>query len=49
MAPIFTALGVVFDLTKTLHQGDPRIIVKNKAARIDEICQDIDTYLDQDT
>ena len=35
VAPVVTAPGVDFGFTETLHQGDPRIIVKNKAARIE--------------
>ena len=46
MASVFTALGVDFDVTESLHQRDPMIIVRNKAARIEEICQGTDAYLE---
>jgi len=46
VSPAFAALGVDFDLTDSLRQSDPKIIVRNKVTRIEEICQDIDSYFE---
>ena len=38
---LFTALGVNFDLAQSIHNNDPKIVVKNKESRIEEICHSI--------
>ena len=42
MSGTFTALGVEIDLKEAIRQTDPRITVRNKETRTDEICSGIE-------
>ncbi len=47
-ASVFPALGVEFDLGEALGE-DPRIVVKNRQDRIDEIVKRIDDHIGRDS
>ena len=45
MSSTFTALGVEIDLNEAIRQTDPRITVRNKESRVDEICSTMQRYI----
>ena len=45
MSQVFTALGVVADLSDAILPTSPQIVIKNKETRIQEICRSIDDYI----